>query len=103
MRNIGYTRFGQLRAGRRDIRIELVDGTAFHRRIVNATELSASVERLQLDSQLGQDVTLDQVARICWMALCRSNSDVVEIEHITDSEGLASSSLIFKRVRDDEF
>lgn len=103
VRNIGYTRFGQLRAGRRDIRIELVDGTAFHRRIINATELSASVERLQLDSQLGRDVALDQVARICWMALCRSNSDVVEIEHITDSEGLASSSLIFKRVRDDEF
>ncbi|MCP8465186.1 hypothetical protein NK553_14635 [Pseudomonas sp. ZM23] len=101
--NVGYTRFGQLRAGRRDIRIELTDGTALHRRIVNSTELSASVERLQIDSQLGRDVTPEQVSRICWLALCRSGSDVVEIEHVTDSEGLASSSLTFKRVRDDEF
>lgn len=101
--NIGYTRFGQLTPGRRDIRIELFTGEVFYRRIVNSTEVSAEVERLAIDHALGQSVTPTQVARICWMTLARSLSDVVEIEHITDSEGLASSSLTFKGVRDDEF
>lgn len=101
--NIGYTRFGQLTPGRRDIRIELLDGSIFYRRIVNSTETSAEAERLAIDLALGRTVVPNQVARICWMTLARSMSDVVEIEHITDSEGLASSSLTFKGVRDDEF
>ncbi|MDN6856981.1 hypothetical protein QO207_10315 [Pseudomonas sp. CAN2814] len=101
--SIGYTRFGQLKPGRRDIRIELVDGTVFYRRIINSTETSTETERLAIDLALGRQVEPDQVARICWMTLARSNSDVVELEHITDSEGLASSSLTFKGVRDDEF
>ena len=41
--------------------------------------------------------------RISWLALCRGNSDAVEIHHQTDSEGVASSSLTFRGVRDDEF
>ncbi|WP_236200240.1 hypothetical protein [Pseudomonas pseudonitroreducens] len=101
--NIGYTRFGQLAPGRRDIRIELVDGAIFYRRIINCTETSADAERLAIDMALGRIVEPRQVSRICWMTLARSNSDVVEIEHITDSEGLASSSLTFRGVRDDEF
>lgn len=101
--NIGYSRFGQQKPGRRDIRIELLDGTAFHRRITASSELSAEVERLVIDESLGRQVTPGQVGRISWLSLCRGASDTVEIEHITDSEGLASSSLTFRGVRDDEF
>ncbi|MDF3932929.1 hypothetical protein [Pseudomonas citronellolis] len=101
--NIGYTRFGQARPGRRDIRIELFDGSIFYRRITNATELDQDIERIAIDSALGRLVLPSQVARICWMTYSRGNSDTVEIEHITDSEGVASSSLTFRGVRDDEF
>lgn len=101
--NVGYSRFGQQKPGRRDIRIELLDGTAFHRRITASSELDTETERLVIDNALGQQVTPDQVGRISWISLCRGASDAVEIEHITDSEGLASSSLTFRGVRDDEF
>ncbi|CDM42381.1 hypothetical protein [Ectopseudomonas oleovorans] len=100
---IGYTRFGQARPGRWDIRIELWDDTVFHRRITGATELSADIERLALDSALGQQVEPSDIRRISWLVLCRLDVDQVEIEHITDSEGVAASSLIFRGVRDDEF
>lgn len=101
--HLGYTRFGQGRPGRCDIRIELYDGTTFHRRITGSTELSADVERLAIDSVLGRTITPADVLRISWMALCRLDSDTVEIDHLTDSEGVAKSALVFRGVRDDEF
>lgn len=101
--SIGYTRFGQARPGRRDIRIELVDGTVFHRRIGGSTELSADVERLSIDSTLGVQVTPEQVVRISWLTLCRLDSDSIEIQHETDADGVARSQAVFRAVRDEEF
>jgi len=101
--NVGYTRFGQGKPGRCDIRLELWDGTAYHRRITGSTELDSETERLAIDSPLGVSIEPADVMRISWMVLCRLDSDTVEIQHITDSEGVASSSLVFRGVRDDEF
>lgn len=101
--NVGYARFAQGRPGRRDIRLELIDGTVWHRRITSASELDGETERLALDAPLGRRILPSQVARICWLALCRANSDTVELEHVNDSEGLARSALTFRGVRDDEF
>lgn len=101
--HLGYTRFGQGRPGRRDIRIELWDGSAYHRRITGSSELSFDAERLAIDAPLGRQIEPAEVRRISWMALCRLDSDAVEIEHITDSEGVAKSALVFRGVRDDEF
>nr|WP_247738990.1 hypothetical protein [Pseudomonas aeruginosa] len=103
VRNIGYARFANGRPGRRDIRIELYDGTVYHRRILTSTELDANTERLAIDAALGRLVEPGDVARICFMALCSAATDVVEIEHVTDSEGVATAALTFKGVRDDEF
>jgi hypothetical protein len=101
--NVSYTRFASGKPGRCDIRLELWDGTAFHRRISGSTELSADVERLAIDSPLGVQVEPADVARISWMALCRLDSDGIEIHHETDSEGVANCALVFRGVRDDEF
>jgi len=98
----GYTRFGKQIPGRRDIRIELFDGSVFHRRITGSQELSVDVERLQIDSALGVSVAPAQVRRICWMTLSRLSSDRVEIEHVTDSAGVATCALTFRGVRDDD-
>ncbi|MNZ91057.1 hypothetical protein D3C78_1100310 [compost metagenome] len=100
---LGYTRFGQGRPGRCDIRIELYDGSVYHRRITGSSELSADIERLAIDSTLGRQIEPADVSRISWMALCRLDSDTVEIDHLTDSEGVAKSALVFRGVRDDEF
>jgi hypothetical protein len=101
--NIGYSRFGKAQPGRRDIRLELWDGRVFLRRLTGVTELDADAERLALDAALGVSVTPAQVARISWLVLCRLDSDSIEIHHETDSEGVASSALVFRGVRDDEF
>lgn len=100
---LGYTRFAVGKVGRRDIRIELFDGTVFHRRITGSIELDQQTERLAIDSALGVQVEPADVMRISWLTLFRGNSDAVEIHHQTDSEGLASSQLVFRGVADDEF
>jgi hypothetical protein len=101
--NIGYTRFSNGKPGRRDIRIELFDGSVFMRRLIGSTELDGRVERVGLDSALGVEVQPHQVARISWMNLMRFESDVQEIEHMTDSEGVAAWATAFREERDDEF
>lgn len=100
--NVGYSRFGQARAGRRDIRIQLVTGQVFYRRITGAAELDSDVERLAIDTALGLIVEPEHVLRICWMTLSRGASDRVEIDHKTDSEGVATAGLTFRGVRDDD-
>lgn len=101
--NIGYTRFSNGKPGRRDIRIERWDGTVLMRRIIGATELDGQTERLALDAALGSDLQPADVARISWMNLMRFESDTQNIEHMTDSEGVAAWATAFREERDDEF
>lgn len=103
VRLCGYTQYVQARPGRRDIRIERWNGSALYRRITGSSVVDISTERLQLDSPIGVAITPDQVLRISYMCLCRLTGDTVEIHHETDSEGVASCSLEFLEVRDDEF
>lgn len=101
--NIGYTRFSNGKPGRRDIRIERWNGTVLMRRIIGATELDGQTERLALDAALGSDLLPADVARISWMNLMRFESDAQEIEHMTDSQGVAAWATAFREERDDEF
>lgn len=101
--NIGYTRFSNGKPGRRDIRIELWSGAVLMRRITGAIELDGQAERLAIDSAPGIELRPGDVARISWMNLCRFESDAQRIEHITDSEGVASWAPVFREERDDEF
>lgn len=100
--HVGYTRFGKATPGRRDIRIELTDGTFIHRRVTGSTEISTDAEALAIDTALGRAVAPADVLRISWMQLCRLDHDAVEINHMTDSEGVAESALVFRGVRDDD-
>ena len=88
----GYTLFGLGRNNRKDIRIELNDGTVFHRRITAAAELTAT-ETLVLDASLDAgSIAPDQVREISFMALCTLASDSVEIAHMTDADGVATTT-----------
>lgn len=99
--NVDYARFGAKRVGRRDIRIELHDGTAFHRRIDAAAVVDFDTERLAVDVPLGVEVTPGRIRRISFLALCRLNVDTVEIQHSTDADGTAKSAATFRSIRDD--
>jgi hypothetical protein len=91
----GVTRSLRLQPGRRHIRIELTSGQVFHREVQGTTEISAEVERLQIDAALGVAILPGQVRMICWMALSTLSSDRVEITHVGGLDGLARSRTTF--------
>ena len=97
--NRGYTRLPSVQVGRRDIMIWLNDGTRFYRRIVSSVENSDTVEVMEIDTSLGQAVTVAEVRMISFMRLSRLASDAVEISHETDA--IARVSAQFTSIRDD--
>jgi hypothetical protein len=97
--NVSYSRFAGGAPGRKDIRIELRDGTVYHRRITGATE-DGDTEVLSL-SPLGATINPSDVARISFMALCRLDQDDIELLHETDADGITTCSVIFRSVRDE--
>ncbi|UYZ84279.1 hypothetical protein MTZ49_01480 [Entomomonas sp. E2T0] len=98
----GYSRYAVNDTDKQHIAIYLCSGEVFYRQITNAAVLNDGTEQLTLDSSLGQIIEPKQIMRVCFMRLCRLNSDRVEIDHMTDSEGVAASKITFKRVRDNE-
>lgn len=103
---VGYTRFAVGRPGRRDVRIELSDGSVLHRRITGASEISASIERLALDTAPG--VALNppasagvQVTRISYLQLVRLDQDEIELHHLTDADGVARVQVVWRTLRDE--
>jgi hypothetical protein len=98
---VGYARYVVGQLGRRDIRIELSDGTMIHRRITGASEIDAGQEALQIDTDLPRAIVPAEVERISYLAPMRLADDDVEIEHLTDIEGASTATLTFRSVRDE--
>jgi hypothetical protein len=101
---VGYTRFAQRRASKRDIRIEHNKGAPLYRHITDSTEVDAHTERLSLDSALGLDLAVADVKRISYLELVRQNSDDVELQHDNAPNGDAGSTslnTVFRALRDD--
>lgn len=88
----GYTLFLVGQVNRQDIRIELLNGTVFYRRVTGSTSVDTNTERLSIDSSLGQQVTPSQVRRISYMSLCRLNNDNIDIMHENGDTGLATAA-----------
>ncbi|KKN40603.1 hypothetical protein LCGC14_0731640 [marine sediment metagenome] len=67
-----------------DIMIELNDGTRFFRNIISATVGigDPAREELEIDSSLGQIVSIPEIKRISYLYKVRLNSDTVEIVHL---------------------
>lgn len=78
----GYSLFGL--GKRQDIRIELVNGTVYYRRITNAS-VSGDNEVLTLSSALGANVSVAQVRRISFLMLMQQASDSATMTHLTDA------------------
>ncbi|MDR3444696.1 hypothetical protein [Dyella sp.] len=93
-----YSLFGAQQTNRRDIRIELYDGTVFYRRITGSAQL-VNGEMLQIDTALGQGVTPDQVRQINWLSMCQLAGDSVTNTHVTDADGVATCSLQWQAVQ----
>lgn len=91
----GISRSLRQQAGRRHVRIELVGGQVFYRRVESSAEVDETREQLLIDSALGLVVGVDQVRLICWMALSTLDSDRIEISHVNGVDGLALSRTAF--------
>lgn len=95
----GYTANLAQGIGRRDIRVVLSSGAAYHRRITGSSVISASVERLTIDSALGVAVQPADVASISFMDLMRHESDAVELSWWRSD--VVESALILRGSRND--
>ena len=79
----GLTSLVAAEVHKRDLRIEMTDGTVYYRRASAYVEVSPTVERLTIDSPLGVVYQPEDFRLISWMALCRLDSDSIEITHQT--------------------
>jgi hypothetical protein len=75
---------------RRDIRIEMKNGTVYYRRTSEHRTVDATTERVTLSSPLGVNYVAADFAQISWMTLARLDADSTEIAHWT---GQVSSAL----------
>ena len=102
----GVARSLRQQAGRRHLRIELVEGTVFYRAIEASTEIPLANgeigERLRIDVAFGRIVRPEQVRLACWMALVTLAGDTVELHHHADSAGLLDCSVSFAGVPAEE-
>lgn len=97
---MGYSTFSYLQPNRRDIAIELYDGTRFYRRITGSAE-SGDTEILQIDAALGTAIDPGAVRAIGWLSMCAAASDVTQIQHQTDADGTAYSAINWRGLMSD--
>lgn len=96
----GYSLYGRQQLGRRDIRIEVAGGAVYCRRITNSVTAGAT-EVLTLNAALGVEVPAAAIRAVSFMALSQQASDQVEIDHMTDADGLGLCSMRWEGVRAD--
>ncbi|PBJ83702.1 hypothetical protein CMZ84_04220 [Lysobacteraceae bacterium NML93-0399] len=88
----GYTHFALGRPNRRDIRIQLLDGTVYYRRIIDSLD-AGSIEILTLDAALdGAGISVHQIRQVSFLSMAALASDATEINHLTDADGTARAT-----------
>lgn len=95
----GLTYFAKGDVHRRDIRIQLIDGTVFYRRVEGFVVVDTATERMTMNAVLGQQVLPEQVERISWLYCARLDSDQIELSWATPA--IAEAMLIFKGPRNE--
>ena len=84
---VGYDRFIATADPYGDFMIELHDGTQFFRNItLSEHDTVLGVEKLTIDSSLGQIVTASDIRFFSYLYRVRFNVDEIEIEHTRLSE-----------------
>lgn len=99
VRACGLTYFAQGDVHRRDIRIELTDGTVYYRRVTGFVVVDANTERMTMNALLPQQVDPEEVERISWMHYVRLDTDTIELAW--SSPAHAEATLIFRGPRND--
>jgi hypothetical protein len=95
------TQYQRQQPGRRHLRIELLDGSIYYRRVMASAD-AGDVEQIGLDSALGIDVAPGDIRMISWMMLATLGDDSVQITHEADSMGVARCTAGFAAVPAEE-
>lgn len=95
----GLVQFVAAGPNRRDVRIELRDGTVFYRRLSGMQTTDEHTERATIDAPLGVTINPADVWRISWMAYCRLDVDSIEI--LWDTPAVSAARIAARAVRND--
>jgi len=98
--SIGYVRFVRERHPMRTILVTFTDGSQLTRSILSSATISATVERLTLDSTWPANRTVDEFERVSFVALVRFDADEFTITH--ERIGLARCEAPLVEVFDDD-
>lgn len=96
VKNSGFSTINVLQVGRQDVRIEMKDGTVLFKRILAYSAIDDDREAIGFDSEFTFDITPSDVRMISFMGVFRLDSDSIEINHDTDTNGLARVAVSFK-------
>jgi len=99
VRHMDYVRQVAQATGRRDLRIQLQDGTVLYRRVTGSAQISTTVERLTIDAALGRTVQPAEIVQVSFLALMRLDSDAAELAFWTGE--VADVPLVFKGFQHD--
>lgn len=99
VRNNEYALLVDGHPARRDIIIQLHDGTYFCRRILGSSQIAGTTS-LSIDSDLGVDVDVADVLRISYLHLYRLDSNEVTLRHVTNSKATVDANMRAKRPKD---
>ncbi|PZR90343.1 MAG: hypothetical protein DI537_19195 [Stutzerimonas stutzeri] len=99
VKHTGFTALGGPKTQRRDIMIEMADGTKLFRRIL-ASSVVPDGEIIGLDSPFASGLKAGDVTRISFMNLARLDQDNIEISHKTDIAGVSTSVMTFRSTPD---
>lgn len=83
-----------LASNRRDLRIELFDGTVLYRRVTAAVAHTFTVDRLTLDAPIATGFAANAVAMVSFLVLSRQDSDVNVIRYFDWQT--AQAELVFR-------
>lgn len=83
VKNLGFTDMGGPQQGRRDIRIELMNGTTIYTRITSSTVIDQTTERLLVADQFVSTIDPASIRKLTFMTLSRVDADKVDFAWIT--------------------
>lgn len=92
----GFTMYDGPRVGRDHVWIALRDGTNIFREISGSSLTIGGDELIVFTENLGTAFAPDDVARISFIALSRLESDTMEINHHSDTEGASRVTMVFR-------
>lgn len=100
VKNSDYIEQGGVRPGKTELMIQMVDGSRLYRTVVAAANTVDGDEIIGVDVPFYEGLIAKNVMRVSFMNLCRLDQDTVDIEHLTDTAGVAKVSVTFRAAPD---